>query len=339
VNHILRQLLRSGAFRPCDYQLLKSSRALFFRTASLEDVRSILSRLKLSIEAAPAEEREICTSPERPGSAEVLIHPIEPQSLSTGALIPQAQWCKARLKVEGLSLLGLMHPDQRVWEEARAVLTSLNDATFRSMEASPEATRPSGKAQPRSSAPEAVLRQFQENEIEQVGGTAGIDEEADSGTSPRSRTSEERPESSGQTVSMPFLADALLVGQSQGLDAEVWERRSSAVGVVWAPELWPLLVRQSERYSLCIEWAWSRVRKHRAEQTNLTQDRSRVLGDDTPSSRLAAASGVEDTSEHSVQLQRNHVYFLCLCMRETLHPEVIDEALCNAIVSLSAGTS
>jgi hypothetical protein len=281
--------------------------------------------VKLSTEAAPAEEKETCTSPERPGSAEVLIHPSEAQSLSTGALIPQTQWCKARLKVEGLSLLALMHPDQRVWEEARAVLSSLNDATFRSMEATPEVRRPSGKAQPRSSAPEAVLRQFQESEIEQVGQTAGIEKEVDSGTSHRSRTSE-RPESSGQTVSMPFLTDALLIGQSQGLDAEVWERRSSAVGVVWAPELWPLLVRQSDRHSLCIEWAWSRVRKHRAEQTNLTQDRSRVLGEDTPSSRLAAAYGMEDMSEQSVQLQRNHVYFLCLCMRETLHPEVIDEA-------------
>ena len=47
---------------------------------------------------------------------------------------------------------------------------------------------------------------------------------------------------------------------------------------------------------------------------------------------------MEEGSQHSAQLQRNHVYFLCLCMRETQHPEVSNGLLsaCAADLILAA---
>ncbi|GAQ78882.1 hypothetical protein KFL_000200340 [Klebsormidium nitens] len=284
-------------------------------TTNLEDVRSILATLKAATQAAPAAERRATngspTSPEAPSPV------VDP-------LIPQAQWCQTRLKVEGLSLLGLMHPDKLVWEKARVVLAALNDPKFREMEARAEPAPLSPRPQARMSAPEAVLKSSTESGTEPVDSTRGDSAAVSSDWESRSGS-----EGAEQAASVPFLADALLVGQPQGLGAEVWERRSGAVGVAWAPELWPFLVQQSERYSFCIEWVWNKVRRHKTEWKAASQDRSKVQGEDASTSRMpsAAPSGVEEASQHSAQLQRNHVYFLCLCMRETQHPELdLDEA-------------
>lgn len=289
---------------------MRSLVSFFLRTTSLEDVRSILATLKAATPAGSASERGAIngsmSSSEAPGTV-------------ADPLLPQAQWCQARLKVEGLSLLGLMHPDKRVWEKARVVLASLNDPTFRNLEVGPEPVPQSPRPHARMSAPEAVLMSAAE------GGTGSVESpREDSGAI--SSDWESRAESGGaeQTASVPFLADALLVGQPQGLGAEVWERRSGAVGVNWAPELWPFLIQQSERYSFCIEWVWNKVRRHKAEWKAASQDRSKVQGDDASTSGVpfATPSGMEEGSQHSARLQRNHVYFLCLCMRETQHPEV-----------------